>query len=260
MCGQVGIIFGRKRRRAAEMDRLIEVFVRLLLHSEVRGPHASGLARLKTDGSHRIVKQPLPARELIYDEAFLDALTEVDDRTTVLMGQTRWRTWGDEANNLNNHPIRAGDVIGTHNGTLYNADYLFRRLRLPRFAEVDSELIFRLADRCAPKGAIDLGRLGASLAQCRGQMSAVLASRGDPGTITLLKGNKPLHLRHHRRYRLVLCASDAALDGEPGWRDLGVPPMTMLAFVRTDLPAAVARPLTFIAQDRRGTLPAGVAA
>jgi hypothetical protein len=38
MCGQVGIIFGRKRRRAAEMDRLIEVFVRLLLHSEVRGP------------------------------------------------------------------------------------------------------------------------------------------------------------------------------------------------------------------------------
>jgi hypothetical protein len=96
-------------------------------------------------------------------------------------------------------------------------------------------------------------------------MSAVLASRGDPGTITLLKGNKPLHLRHHRRYRLVLCASDAAfldaaLDGEPGWRDLGVPPMTMLTFVRTDLPAAVARPLTFIAQDRRGTLPAGVAA
>ncbi len=97
----------------------------------------------------------------------MDALTEVDDRTTVLMGHTRWRTRGDEANNLNNHPIRAGDVIGTHNGTLYDADYLFRRLRLPRFAEVDSELIFRLADRCAPKGAIDLGRLGASLAQCR---------------------------------------------------------------------------------------------
>jgi amidophosphoribosyltransferase len=265
MCGQVGIVFGRKRRRTAELDRLVEVFVHLLLHSESRGPHASGLAWLKTDGSNRIVKQPLPARELIYEEAFLDALAEVDAATTVLMGHTRWRTRGDEANNANNHPIRAGRVIGTHNGTLYNADYLFRHLRLPRFAEVDSELIFRLADRCAAKGAIDLGRLAGSLAPCRGQMSAVLASRGDPGTITLLKGNKPLHLRSHRRYRVVLYASDAAfldaaLDGERGWHDIEVPPMTMLTFAHADPLAAETRPLTFIAQDRRGTLSAGVAA
>ena len=54
MCGQVGIIFGRKRRRPAERDYLREVFVRMLLHSEERGPHASGLAWLITDGSHRI--------------------------------------------------------------------------------------------------------------------------------------------------------------------------------------------------------------
>jgi glucosamine 6-phosphate synthetase-like amidotransferase/phosphosugar isomerase protein len=119
MCGQVGIVFGRKRRGSAEQDYLCEVFLRLLLHSEARGPHASGLAWLKTDGTHRIVKQPLPARELIYEEAFLDALAEVDVQTTVLMGHTRWRTRGDEANNANNHPIRAGRVIGTHNGTLY---------------------------------------------------------------------------------------------------------------------------------------------
>ncbi len=119
MCGQVGIVFGRKRRGSAEQDYLCEVFLRLLLHSEARGPHASGLAWLKTDGTHRIVKQPLAARELIYEDAFLDALAEVDVHTTVLMGHTRWRTRGDEANNANNHPIRAGGVIGTHNGTLY---------------------------------------------------------------------------------------------------------------------------------------------
>ena len=103
------------------------------------------------------------------------------------------------------------------------------------------------------------------MAHCRGQISAVLASRGDPGTVTLLKGNKPLHLRHHRRYRVVLYASDAAfldaaLDGERGWRDVEVPPMTMLTFAHTDLRAAATRPLTFIAQERRGTLPTGVVA
>ena len=47
------------------------------------------------------------------------------------------RTRGDERVNSNNHPIRAGEVIGTHNGTIYNTDYLFRRWKLRRFAEVD---------------------------------------------------------------------------------------------------------------------------
>jgi glucosamine 6-phosphate synthetase-like amidotransferase/phosphosugar isomerase protein len=44
------------------------------------------------------------------------------------MGHTRWRTRGSETNSRNNHPIRAGIITGTHNGTIYNADYLFRRL------------------------------------------------------------------------------------------------------------------------------------
>ena len=68
MCGQVGIIFGRKRRRLDERDYLRELFIRMLLHSEERGPHASGLAWLKTDGSHRIFKRPMRAHELVYEK------------------------------------------------------------------------------------------------------------------------------------------------------------------------------------------------
>ena len=165
MCGQVGIIFGRKRRRPDERDYLREVFIRMLLHSEERGPHASGLAWLKTDGSHRIFKRPMRAHELVYEKPFQELLGQVDNETTILMGHTRWRTRGNEFNNRNNHPIRAGIVIGTHNGTIYNADHLFRRLRLPRYAEVDSELIFRLADRFAPEGPINQEGLKKALAR-----------------------------------------------------------------------------------------------
>ena len=172
MCGQVGIIFGRKRRRPDERDYLREVFIRMLLHSEERGPHASGLAWLKTDGSHRIFKRPMRAHELVYEKPFQELLGQVDNETTILMGHTRWRTRGNEFNNRNNHPIRAGIVIGTHNGTIYNADYLFRRLGLPRYAEVDSELIFRLADRFAPEGPIDQEGQKKALALCRGQTRA----------------------------------------------------------------------------------------
>ena len=66
--------------------------------------------------------------ELVYEKPFQELLGQVDNETTILMGHTRWRTRGNEFSNRNNHPIRAGIVIGTHNGTIYNADYLFRRL------------------------------------------------------------------------------------------------------------------------------------
>jgi hypothetical protein len=44
---------GGKRRRPDERDYLCELFIRMLLHSEKRGPHASGLAWPKTDGNER---------------------------------------------------------------------------------------------------------------------------------------------------------------------------------------------------------------
>ncbi len=91
------------------------------------------------------------AHELVYEKPFQELLGQVDNETTILMGHTRWRTRGNEFNNRNNHPIRAGIVIGARNGTIYNVDQLFRRLGLPCYAEMDSELIFRLADHFAPE-------------------------------------------------------------------------------------------------------------
>ncbi len=98
--------------------------------------------------------------------------------------------------NENNHPIRAGDILGAHNGTIYNANTLFRRFKLHRFAEVDSELLFRLAARAGRNGRIDVERFKGRLKLCCGQMAAVMASRLDPETILVLKGNKPHELPH----------------------------------------------------------------
>ncbi|MBN2162870.1 MAG: hypothetical protein JXR25_13695 [Pontiellaceae bacterium] len=265
MCGQVGVIFGKKRRRIAERDYLNEVFVRMLLCSERRGPHASGVALLQADGDFRLFKRPVRAHRLVRDAAFCEVLNEVNIHTTVLMGHTRWRTRGSEANSRNNHPIRAGNIIGTHNGTIYNADQLFRRFQLPRYAEVDSELIFRLADCFDSERGLNDAGFRKALRLCRGQMSAVLASRLNPGTITVLKGNKPLTLRYSRKHRVVLYASeagfiDSVLDDPRGWRDLKIPPFTMLSFNHENLQAWKQQLFEFICQERKGTLPHGVIA
>ena len=58
------------------------------------------------------------------------------------MGHTRYATLGSPSINSNNHPIRTGNTIGTHNGSIYNHKELFQKYNMTRFAQVDSEAIF----------------------------------------------------------------------------------------------------------------------
>ncbi|MFH0778121.1 MAG: hypothetical protein V2A71_05755 [Candidatus Eisenbacteria bacterium] len=83
-------------------------------------------------------------------------------------------------------------------------------------------------------------RHGSTLPCSRGQITAVIACRTDPGTVFVLKGNRPLELRWHPRRKAVLYASDpayldAVLAEEKGWSELPVPPMSLLVFQREDL-------------------------
>jgi glucosamine 6-phosphate synthetase-like amidotransferase/phosphosugar isomerase protein len=229
MCGLTGIIFSEQNRSTDERQHLTRLFTELLVISRQRGPHATGVAWLNRDGEHRLFKRPMPAERFVEHKAFPLVLARVDRRTTILLGHTRWRTQGDEQINRNNHPIRAGDVIGAHNGTIYNADALFERLRLPRYAEVDSEILFRLAmSTLARQGHINAARFSASLQPCRGQIAAVMASRRSPRRVVVLKGNNPLELRWNAGMNVVIYASDTryldtVVAGEKDWRDMSVP-------------------------------------
>ena len=118
---------------------------------------------------------------------------------------------------------------------------------------MDSELLCRLAGRAARGGPIDTVRFKDRLRFCRGQMAAVLASRLDPETVLVLKGNKPLELRFHKRHRAILYASDpayldAVLDEERGWCELSIPPMSLLVFRHRMLTDFSIEPFQFIAQ------------
>ena len=74
MCGLAGVIFGKKRRRAEERDHLAWLFTRLLVLSEGRGPHATGVAWLNRDGGHRLFKRPVPAGQYVIDKTFHEVL------------------------------------------------------------------------------------------------------------------------------------------------------------------------------------------
>ncbi|MFI4912343.1 MAG: glucosamine 6-phosphate synthetase [Sedimentisphaeraceae bacterium JB056] len=256
MCGQAGVIFGKKRRRKADRQALGELFTQMLLGCQRRGPHATGLALVRNCGSYRLFKRPCLAEEFVTEPNYENILEAIDNNVTALLGHTRWRTRGSEKDSRNNHPLRCGVILGTHNGTIYNANELFAVLGLPRFAQVDSEIIFRLADRFTPQAEINLEGFSKALRLCRGQMSAVLVSLLDPERIIVIKGNKPLSLFYSQRHKVICYASEAGyitdvIDKQDNWQELETKPNTILEFNFKDLENYKSRPFKFIAQQRK---------
>lgn len=262
MCGQLGIIFENAERDRNQIEHLTDIFTGLLFQSETRGPHATGMAWVKQDGEHRLFKRPIPASEFVRDKAFGEVLGDVDSSVTVLMGHTRFVTRGNAAINENNHPLRTGDCLVTHNGTILNADHLFRRFHFERHADVDSEIIGRIADACIVDGRIDVNALRDGLALCRGQMSAVIVAKSDPGAVIIAKGNRPLELMYHPVFRAAIYASGAkylrSVQTEvPGWIVLPVEPMHMLLFRADDLSQFERLPFHLVAQRSKPAVPKG---
>lgn len=240
MCGLSGTIYGTKAREPEEHSYLKWLFMYLLLLSEKRRPYATGIAWLKSDGSHNIFKRPMCAVEFVKEKQFVDVISQVDNSTTWLAGHTRWPTRGAVEVVSNAQPLRASRIVGCHNGTILNADALFRRFNFPRYAEVDSEIIFRMADDTLCDGCVDIPAFKERLALCRGQMSAVLASKLDPKTVIVVKGNMSLELRYHPEYQVLVYASDprylnVAVPRDLGWEAVTTKPMTIMTFHCDDL-------------------------
>jgi glucosamine 6-phosphate synthetase-like amidotransferase/phosphosugar isomerase protein len=253
------ILAGNGRRRRDKLDNLRFIFMRLLALNEFRGKHASGMVLVKNDGRYRLLKRPVAASKFVCSPECRDVLRDLSNKTSLLMGHARFATVGSVEKMTNGHPIKSGCCLATANGTIFNADDLFRKFRLTRFAEVDSEFIARLADKHAPDGEIRAKNFVHSLRHCRGQISAVVTSLLDPQRIIVLKGNKPLSLRYNPKLRAIIYSSEAfhlavVLKDDDGWRELKLAPMSCAVFNTVNLPDFETLPFTFKRQKRRRLL------
>jgi glucosamine 6-phosphate synthetase-like amidotransferase/phosphosugar isomerase protein len=253
MCGLAGVILGTKLRRHAELADIAARFTELLVLNERRGRHATGVALVDRDGGHQLLKRPVPAHEFVALDLYREVLGELSNRTTCILGHTRWPTRGTPAEPLNNQPIRRGRTLGTHNGTILNSTPLARAHGIRRLCQVDTEVLVGLADEAGDLVAF-LDRLSAA----RGELAAVLVRLDCPGEVILIRGNKPLALRHHPRWRALFYGSEdrdleVALASEPV-HARPVPPMTGLLARVEDLDAGEPFPVTFVPESRRASL------
>ena len=138
MCGIAGFCLNKDEHINAR-----EVSMALLNQIVSRGEDATGAAWVQMNSETNkaqiaVSKAPIPAQ--YFDPYLRDMPTE--SKRVIL--HTRWATKGSPSNNLNNHPIVSGKIVGVHNGHLANDDSIFAHMRAERKAQVDSEAAFAL--------------------------------------------------------------------------------------------------------------------
>jgi len=138
MCGIAG--FSLKNNEDINARKLGES---LLTQIVTRGAHATGMAFVTGKPEKREIKN---FKSNVNAHAFIAQHIKklpVDSKTAIF--HTRFATLGSPLNNLNNHPIRVGQVVGVHNGHVSNHQEIFANYSShARKAQVDSEAIFSM--------------------------------------------------------------------------------------------------------------------
>jgi glucosamine 6-phosphate synthetase-like amidotransferase/phosphosugar isomerase protein len=253
MCGQTGIIIGNKKRPIADLEYFRDVFMRLLRLNQGRGHHATGAAVVNDGCDYQLLKRPMASSYFVKMPEFYDLMDAVNRNTTLIMGHTRYATIGSVKKTVNAHPIRSGCCLATVNGTIFNADALFKKFKLVRYAEVDSELVARLADIHAPDGKIKVRKFLNDIMSSRGQLSAIITSFIAPEEVIVLKGNKPLSLRYNKKLDAVFYSSEniqleTVLRNDGNWKKLNLKPMSCAVFNVDELTKPQITPFLFVKQ------------
>lgn len=250
MCGLTGVIFGSKRRSSKELETIKDIFTTMFIFSEERGHHASGIATLDTKGRSQLYKLPVAPSRMVSLNKYNEILNSINDKTTILMGHSRWKTVGSEFNNCNNQPIVAGPIIGEHNGTISNHNSLFKTFQFRRFAEVDSEILFRMAEASLQDGVVQTSTFNNYISHCQGSLSCVYVSKTDPNSVYLFHGDKPLYLFYNPEMQILIYSSgkqyiEEALDGDDGWLSINFPENKMYQTSFKDFKNIVSEPFFY---------------
>lgn len=164
MCGiVVGLAFGKLAKKDEDIrQRLMRYFTtELLIQTEDRGKDATGAAVLFDDTHFMGIKRGEKCSEWLakfgesseYFGSLLKVWRNYEQPARIYLGHCRQGTIGDKEENANNHPLKIGNIVGVHNGSIKNHREIIEHLGCKRDGQVDSEVIFRMFAHFTNNGA-----------------------------------------------------------------------------------------------------------
>lgn len=169
MCGICGFITKRDEPISVEDYRR---FKQLLILNEQRGTDSTGIAYVDENNEVVVIKEACKASKFI-----LQLPKYI--KTKLIIGHTRLATRG-AVNKQNAHPFVYGDIVGIHNGVVYN------HAQIGEF-NVDSEAIFYLLNKHKKK-------INNAFRQLSGMFALAWINKLRTDRLYLTKAGNPLFL------------------------------------------------------------------
>jgi predicted glutamine amidotransferase len=150
MCGIFGFTKPQGDLSEGQMRLLRKSFTHVAKEASVRGEDSTGVALVGTSGTN-IYKTLMSSKKAIHTKEWAEVLESINGDTTTVIGHTRYATTGT-VNVRNAHPFRYKQIVGAHNGVIYNWDIIKGH---KDSMEVDSEVIFSRLSKKQYKTALE---------------------------------------------------------------------------------------------------------
>jgi len=224
MCGIVAALaYGNvddKVKDKIRQEAMIFSMTELLQLTQNRGKEATGIVTMFDDCDYLGLKMGVCAVDFIMRfggtkedyEGYLKVWRKKYN-ARMSLGHCRKPSTGGGASaddNVNNHPIKVGDILGVHNGTLLNDDEIFKNLGCKRDGNVDSEAIFRLLNHYTNDGQepFSLDGLSEVCRRIDGTYSVLAISGSNPFQMAGFRDGRPLEALLIRPLQILVLASE----------------------------------------------------
>lgn len=200
MCGIAGYFcFGKKRPEKRILNNLLE-------ETQVRGRDATGVSFVKGEALH-VIKAAVSASEFVEKNADWMALEEKDLPKYMIM-HCRYKTKGDQANNMNNHPVFRDGLAIVHNGGISNDDDLYDEFKFSRDAQVDTEAILALLE---DKKGDGWSGMKEQVSKLQGSFAVAAIDIKQPDSICFFRHSNPIEFAIDEKNDILYFASTESI-------------------------------------------------
>mgnify|MGYP003133885159 CR=1 FL=1 len=209
MCG----IFGFAKTSNSQSDHQLEIlkrtFTYLTEESSRRGTDSTGFSIMNPVDRYTY-KTLTDSVTLTRTNEWQNVIDKIDRKTSIVLGHTRFATTGAKIVN-NAHPFTIGEVVGIHNGVIYNYNQVARSLG-KTIPQVDSEVIFQSLNRLDKSKAFE---------NINGDFAVAWAKENNTTLHLARESGRPMVVSYWKKAKVLFFASTKGIM-EDAMKDAGL--------------------------------------